>query len=244
MSIKKFKCPFCNKIYVDKKLLHAHLENKHKSQIPKGMTAAQFYFNLRNNKTGGKCIICGKPTKWNEGACRYDRICSERCQNEYRKLFLKRMKAAGKENQMNDPEHQKKMLRNRKISGTYKWSDGSKEFVYTGSYEKDFLEFMDIFMHWNSSDIMMPAPQIFEYKYGLDEDGKDKIHFYIPDVFIPSINLILEIKASDNRHYRARDIQIEQIKDKIVSKTKFRYFKIFDKKYDDFYKLLLQIINE
>ena len=64
-----------------------------------------------------------------------------------------------------------------------------------------------------------------------------------PDVYISSIGLIIEIKSEENKHYRARDIGIEEAKDKAMigfiqhSKENFKYIKIYDKNYDDLLKL-------
>jgi hypothetical protein len=230
-----FKCPFCDHKYKEKQYLYNHLENKHKEQL-NGLSPAQIYFNHKYNKTGGKCIICRKSTKWNETTERYERICDRKetkCKEKYRQMFRERMiKVHGKDTLLNDPEVQKKMLNARKISGKYKWSDG-KEISYTGTYEKDFLEFMDIFMKFPSSDIMSPAPQVFYYNY------KGKKHFYIPDFYISSINTIIEIKSFENKHYRKRDIEMEKAKDKAVLKSKFNYIKIHDKEYDEFFNFLV-----
>lgn len=230
-----FKCPLCNNKYTNKKALYNHLEDKHEDQL-NDLSPANFYFNFRNKKTHGTCIMCKEHTKFNETTEKYERLCSDKCKEDYRKMFRERMKKKyGREHLLNDPEIQKKMLANRKISGTYEWSDGSKEFTYTGSYEKDFLEFLDLFMNLHSSDVMCPAPQIIDYQY------EGKAHFYIPDIYIQSIDLLIEIKASDNRHYRERDIEIEKIKDKRVKDLKINYFKVFDKKYDDFFNYLLKL---
>ena len=68
-----------------------------------------------------KCIICKKETQWNEATERYERLCSDACKKKYRQLFRDRMKKSGKDPDkfLNDPEQQKKMLANRKISGEY-----------------------------------------------------------------------------------------------------------------------------
>ena len=80
------------------------------------------------------------------------------------------------------------MLMGRKISGVYKWSDRINNFDYTGSYERDFLEFLDNQLEWtNPTDIMSPGPT-FHYEY----NGAD--HFYIPDFYITSLDLIVEIQ--------------------------------------------------
>lgn len=239
MSSKFFKCPFCELKYIQKPSLYSHMEKEHESQL-NGLSPAQIYFNYKNKKTGGKCIMCGKPTKFNEASERYDRLCSPECKEAYREMFKKRMKDKyGTEHLLDDPEQQKKMLANRKISGTYVWSKDKKyKFTYTGTYEKDFLEFMDIFLNWSPNDIIMPAPQVFEYYY------QNKKHFYIPDVFIPSLNLIIEIKSSTNKHYRERDLVQEKIKDKILEKSPYNYIKILDKEYDNFFKTVNAIKNK
>jgi hypothetical protein len=214
------------------------MEIEHKEQLG-NFSPAQFYFNAKYGKNKGKCIICRRDTKFNETTEKYERICDRKdtkCREVYRKLFMERMKKAGKENQMTDPEHQKKMLAGRKISGTYKWSTGDYEFKYTGSYERDFLEFLDLVMSWdNPSDIMLPAPQIFKYK---GKDGKE--HFYIPDVYITSLNLIVEIKSAENKHYRLRDIEIENLKDDILGNSGYNYIKILDKNYSTFFNYLIE----
>ena len=56
---------------------------------------------------------------------------------EYKKNMIR---VKGTYNILNDPEQQQKMLANRKISGKYRYSDGTM-FTYTGSYEKKLLEF-------------------------------------------------------------------------------------------------------
>jgi hypothetical protein len=67
----------------------------------------------------------------------------------------------------------------------------------------------------------------------------------MPDVYIPSLNLIIEIKASDNEHYRKRDIAVEFAKDKAVKDTtKFNYIKIFDKDYSEFLMEVKDIEDE
>lgn len=207
-----------------------------------GMSPAQLYFNFRNRyplyKGHGRCVISGKPTKFNETTERYERFHSEREKEIYREEFKKRMlKVYGKETLLKDPEWQKKMLANRKISGEYLWSDGKTKIPYTGSYEKDFLEFLDKQLDWaDPNDIMSPGPT-FVYQYN------GKTHFYIPDFYITSLDLIIEVKASDNKHYRLRDIGMEKAKDEVIRKTKHRYLKIMDKKYDEFLKLIDEIRN-
>lgn len=239
----KFKCPFCDKEYVNSKVaLYSHMEKEHAEQV-KDMSPAQVYFNFKNkyplHKGNGKCIICGGNTLFNDKTERYERLCTNPvCKERYRQMFRDRMmKKHGKETLLDEPEQQKKMLANRKISGVYTWKDGITKFNYTGSYEKNFLEFMDLVLDWNNpNDIIMPAPQIFYYKYN------DKNHFYIPDVYITSLNLLIEIKSSENKHYRERDIDQEKLKDRsVLSSKEYNYIKLFDNKFNTLVNYLLEI---
>lgn len=240
--MKAYKCPFCNKSYVEKEGLYTHINEHHRDLIPKGMSPSQYIFNLRNKKTHGNCIMCGNVTTWNESTERYERLCCQKCVENYRDMFKQRMIGShGKVHLLNDPAQQKKMLANRKISGEYTWSDGTK-FTYTGSYEKDFLEFLDNFMRFSSRDIIAPSPHTFYYK---DEDGKQR--FYIPDFFIVPFNLQIEVKygpKNPNNHpkFKAVDEKREKLKDEVMmSQNKFNYLKVRDKDYSGFLTYLLKL---
>lgn len=227
---KVFKCPFCGRRYIEKDALLAHMEKKHREELH-GLSAKQIYFNFTNKyaltKGYGKSVISGKPTKFNEITGRYERFLPEE-KEQYRQYFLNNMKRAGKADIMKDMAHQKEMLAARHISGKYVWSDGT-EFTYTGSYERKFLEYLDTFMHWPSSDIMFPAPQLFPYTRS---DGTEHVH--IPDGYISSLNCIINIKSSTNQHYRLRDIEIEKAEDAAIKKSKFNYIKIYDNQFGKF----------
>ena len=87
----------------------------------------------------------------------------------------------GKVTLLNDPAQQKIMLSHRSISGYYVWRDYKHKSSYTGSYEKAFLEFLDLDLNFDPEDVMSPSPHTYYYEY----EGKK--HFYIPDFFIPSL---------------------------------------------------------
>ena len=242
---KIYKCPFDRLKFDSKESFFSHLETEHNDMIPKGMSTSQYWFNYRNKKDHGSCVICGKTTKWNENSERYDRFCSDKCKDIYVENFKKNMKNKyGKEHLLDDPEHQKMMLKNRSISGEYIWSDGSS-IAYTGSYERDFLQFLDILLHWNSTDIM-ECPHYFKYKVQLHNAPLTE-HTYIPDFFIPSLNLVIEIKDggdNPNKHHKIQDVdkQKEKEKDKVMmNQKKFNYIKITDKKYKIFIDFLLEL---
>lgn len=232
-----FKCPFCKKSYIQKDALMEHMTNLHNDDLC-GLPPQQVYFNYKNKyaltKDHGISVISGKPTKFNLVTCRYERFADEADRNAYREMFKKRMKKVyGVETLLTDPEHQKKMLGNRHISGSYKWSDGSIT-TYTGTYEKKFLMFLETELNWeNPKDIMAPAPMIFPY-----QDAEGNNHFHIPDFYITSLNLIVNIKSSDNKHYRLRDIQMEKAQDEMIKKSNFNYLKVYENEFDEISKII------
>lgn len=228
---KFFKCIYCTKQYISKPSLYEHMDLVHHEQL-NGLTPAHAYFNFKNHKTEGHCIICHKPTQFNEVTEKYDRLCSDICKEKYREMFKKRMmQKYGKTTLLDDPEIQKKMLSSRKISGTYIWSDG-KKYTYTGTYEKDMLEFLDKVLKMKSTDVLCPAPQVFKYKFN------NKEHFYIPDMYLICYNIIIEIKGTNN-HYQKRDLEIQKAKmNSVLKEKKFNYLIISDKKYNEFLKVI------
>ena len=242
--MKKIHCPFCTNKFIGRNAVEDHIDAKHHTDLDGSLTdipISQIVFNYANkyplDRLHGKSVILGMPTDWNPISKRYERFANEKEKELYKETFRKRMMSKyGKTHLLDNPDVQRKMLKNRKISGTYVYSDGTK-FDYTGSYELNFLEVMDKELSWKSADIIMPAPVNIPYSY----EGKD--HLYIPDVFIPSMNLIIEIKSDENQHYRKRDIGVEQAKDAILMDSNYEYLKIYDKKYDDFIVELLNMIN-
>ncbi len=231
------KCPICHKKYKDANALHEHMENEHEHSL-NGMSPKQYIFNEKYKKTHGTCIVCRRDTVWNETLGRYERICSERCREEYRTEFKKRMiDSHGKIHLLNDPNQQKKMLANRKISGTYK-TDTGYEHDYTGSYELEFLKFIDLMLEFPPTEVFSPAPQTFNYEYDSVE------HFYIPDFYFPTLNLLVEIKSHENKHYRARDKHLEKIKENAARKAGFKTLTIPDNKFEIFIDYLLDEKNK
>jgi hypothetical protein len=233
------KCPFCGRKYIHKSGLYDHMDKDHKEELH-SFPASQIYFNYRNryalSKENGKCVMTGKPTRFNEITERYERFADEKAREAYREYFKKNMKKVyGVETLLNDMEQQKKMLANRKISGEYKWSNGHTT-TYTGTYEKKFLEFLEEELNWdNPADVMGPAPMIFPF----DLNGDKKVH--IPDFYITSLNLIVNIKASTNQHYRLRDIETEKAQDEAIKRSEFNYIKLMDNDFDRLVEAISEI---
>lgn len=240
------KCAYCDRRFDEPDQYVSHLEKMHIDMIPDDMTPHQFYYFLRTGKKNGICKICGKQTfEWNEKSNKYKVFCSQTCKDKYVKQFRERMIGKyGKTTLLNEPEHQKKMLANRSISGVYTWRNVKTKTPYTGSYEKSFLEFLDVVLEWDPEDIIAPSPHTYYYEY----EGKN--HFYIPDFFIPSLNLEIEIKDggdNPNNHHKIQDVDKvkEQLKDEVMrtNKDNFNYIKIVNKENDKFL-IFLQLSKE
>lgn len=243
-----FECKLCGDGHERFKTiegLYSHLERKHNDEIPPDWSVEQFAYYLKTGKKHGTCVICKGKTKFNPKTGKYYRLCENpKCKEKNREIFEKRMIGKyGKVSLLDDPEQQKKMLANRSISGEYTWSDGSKK-TYTGSYEYDFLRFLDVLMDYPSRDVITPSPHTYYYEY----EGKK--HFYIPDVYIESLNLEIEIKDggdNPNTHHKIQDVDKvkERLKDQVLlSQTSVSYIKITNKSYDTFMKYLMELKNQ
>ena len=238
---KKYKCMYCEKRLIRKDLIN-HIYKSHKELIPENYTAARLVYNQVNKVEYGKCRVCGKETQWSEKSGRYDVLCGNpKCKEHMREEYKKNMlRVKGTYNILNDPEQQKKMLANRSISGQYKFQDGGV-LIYTGSYEKKCLEFMDIVMQIPSKDILSPGPTL-EYEY----NGQK--HFYIADFYYIPYNLIIEVKdGGDNinskdsasmRASREKTIEKERI---ITDKGEYNYIRLTDNNFAQLIEVFMDI---
>lgn len=238
--IKRFKCPYCEDRY-ERQQLASHIEKNHKEMIPQGYTSSRVAFNTINKKEKGSCIICRGEAGWNEDKKRYERICNNpECREEYIKMTdarLKNKKGITKKEMLSDPNFQDKMLKSRSISGTYVFEDNGK-IPYVGSYEKNFLEFMDKFLHVKSLDIQAPGPTI-EYYY----NGKK--HFWITDFYYVPYNLVLDIKDGgknpnkrDMPEYRAKQSAKEKA---IIKDGKYNYLRLTDNQFDQLLDIFIEL---
>ena len=94
-------------------------------------------------------------------------------------------------------------------------------------------------MDFPSSDVMAPSPHTYNYMY----DGKQ--HFYMPDFFIPSLNLEIEVKDggdNPNMHHKIQDVdkEKERLKDQVMktNSNQFNYLKVVNKQNEIFLKYL------
>lgn len=247
--MSKAKCKLCDRIFVDKNHLVTHIDKSHASQIPEGWSASRYENYLRTGKTHGNCVICKCETPWNSATGKYCRMCTkDACRKQARENATKNlMKKRGVTHSqlLSDPEFQRKMVYSKKNSGTYKFSDdnGTTQVMYDSSYGKDFLEMLDLFMNFCSCDIMGPSPHTYVYVY------KGTKHFYIPDFYIPSLNLEIEIKDggdNPNNHpkIQAVDKVKEKLKDDAMASQNVNYVKVANKNYTLFYKMLYMLKEE
>ena len=237
--MKKYNCPFCSERFYRHDLAK-HIDKKHDDELPLDYTAYRMAYDVINNKHGhGNCVVCGKPTKWNEKHQKYNRLCGDpKCAKKIKETYQKRMmRVYNKTHLLNDPEQQEKMLAHRRISGKYKWSDG-KMFTYTGSYEKKFMEFLDKIMDFKSSEVVAPGP-VLEYEF----KGK-KLH-WITDFLIVPYNLIVEIKDGGNNPnnrqmptYRSKQIAKEKM---ITNMGEYSYIRLTDNDFGQFLAIIAEL---
>lgn len=237
-STKRYKCPYCDRRDTKEKLLD-HIEDVHADLIPAGYTPARILFNSINKKEKGTCVCgCGRETEWNETFCRYERFSPDpKCKQRYIDMVNERKaRKYGDWNLAKDPEFQKKMLANRRISGTYDFKGVPK--TYTGSFERKILEFLDKAMGYDPKDVDTPGPTI-RYKY----DGE--WHDYISDVYIIPYNLIIEVKdGGDNPNSREmpsyREKQIAKEK-QIIEDKEYNYVRVTNNQFDQLLAALAEL---
>lgn len=241
---KIFKCPVCKKKYTSAKFLENHVLQEHSDLIPRNMPVAQYIFNLKNKKEHGNCVICKRPTNWNEKINKYHRFCSQKCKDAYIKEARARLvRVYGTDNLAKDPEHQKKMLENRKISKKYTFNDGGV-INCVGSYEYDFIKYCDEVMGFGSKDIIDPSHSNILFRY----EFENKERFYIPDYYMPDYNLLIEIKdKGDNNHenikIRMKAMDNEKFR-AVIESNKYNFITICGKDYTKFVELIEYLKSE
>lgn len=243
-KVKYYKCPSCKKVYNSLTPWCTHMTNCHPELIPPSWTPTRYFYYLQTKKDRGSCIICKGETEWLESRMKYARFCNNpKCKEAYREQFKNRMiNSYGKVCLLDDPEQQRKMLAAKKNSGYYEFSDGSK-VEYVSSYEQHFLMMLDHLFRITGNDIMGPSPHTYYYEYKNPEDRENEGRkFYIPDYYIPSLNLEIEIKQNTSTHPKI--LKIDKVKEKckdemMKSNPAINYIKIVDKNYDEFFKFII-----
>ncbi len=239
---KRYKCPYCDYRATRSELID-HVDKKHEALIPEGYNAARTVYDSINGKDHGNCMICKKPVyKWNDKINRYYNLCEDpKCRQKVREIALERhIKVYNKPTLLNDPEQQEKMLANRRISGSYTFSDGVKH-TYTGSYEKNALEFIDKVLEIPGKDIQSPGP-VLEYEYN------GKTHKWITDIYYIPANLLIEIKDGgsnpNNRSmqsYREKQVAKETM---VTNLGTFNYIRLTNNEFSQLLNIMADIKND
>lgn len=248
-KIDKFVCPHCRNVFPSLNKWVDHVRDDHGDilrDLPNGLgdELNRYFYYLQTGKDHGECIVCKNPTEFNPINMKYFRFCKNpKCKEKYREEFKKRMNNKyGKTHLLNDPEQQRKMLKNRKISGVYEVPHTNIKIGYVGSYELDFLKTIISRGLIDPNDIMSPSPHTYWYDYVNPDDREHEgKHFYIPDFYIPSLNLEVEIKQATNMHPKM--IKVDRVKelqkDNMMRNQKnVHYIKIVEKNYSELNEFL------
>lgn len=119
----------------------------------------------------------------------------------------------GVDNSMQSIEVNSKRIKSSFNMGEY------GDIKYQGSYELDFLK-----QYHNKVDIIRPE---FTIKY-TDNDDTEKS--YLPDFYIPSKNLVIEIKST---YYYNLHLELNLLKKKSTIESGYNYLLIMDKNYNE-----------
>jgi len=118
----------------------------------------------------------------------------------------------GEEHPMQNEDIFNKSLKSGFRSKRYK----DTEIYYQGSYELDFLE-----KFYNKIPSLTRGPRISYYIKG-------KKHYYFPDFYISSKNLIIEIKS---KYWNEKYLELNKIKSKACSDKGYNYILLKDQNY-------------
>lgn len=123
----------------------------------------------------------------------------------------------------NHPMQNEKIFNKSIKSGfrSKKYKDST--IYYQGAYEFDFLE-----KFYDKIDSLTKGPRI---EYYID----CKKHYYFPDFYVPSRNLIIEIKS---KYWNKKHLELNKIKKEACLERGYDYILIEDLKYASFLKLL------
>jgi len=208
-----YVCEACKQTYIRLCSLSRHIGLEHNKD--------DYYENYLKEENEEFCLICGNlkldEPRWDRG---YKRTCSQKCEKIFRVQQIEKtcIEKYGVKNVQQNKEVFEKQQKTAKCSFQFK----NTNIHYRASYELDFLE-----KYYNMFSDIQNAPFI-KYKF------KNKNKIYFPDFFIPSLNLIVEIKNS----YLAKRFKTQLVAKKKATITNgFNYIMITNKHYNKFNKL-------
>ena len=249
IKFPNLKCPICQKSYKDVTAFGTHMRAEHPGTIPEEWTDLRYAYYVHTGRDRGHCRECGGETPWNETTGSYAKICgSELCKKKFRDRVMAGMRARyGKVSLLDDPKYRERMLTGRKIAGEHTFADGGK-VSYMGTLEKQFLIMLDKFFRFPSADIMSPSPNRYKYYYKNPNDPlHEGEHWYVPDFYIPSCNLEIELKAGSNQ--RPKNLMIDVVKDAYKDVAMLRnpmvsYIKIYETDYHVFFQVFADLARK
>lgn len=229
-SSRKYRCPYC-RITATREKLVSHIDKYHQDMLPEGYSAAHVLYDYINKKNYGTCLICKKKIyEWDDNIARYKNICDN-------PACMQQLKIRAQGNHLDDPEVQKKMLANRKISGSYTFSDGVTH-SYVGSYERNCFEFMDTVLNIPGKDIMSPGPTIWYEWHG------EKHPWILDWMYIPAM-LCCDVKdgGSNPNNRPMEDYREKQLaKEEAISKLgTYNYIRLTDNNFGQLLSALADI---
>lgn len=238
---RKYRCVYCNQLFERDKMVK-HILDKHDDLLQPNDDVNKIVFDLVNNPKR-QCVMCKNKVDWNPTKLRYERLCNNpECKRRYKDMMYERTQNIYNKtpaDMLRDPEFQAEMLANRTISGTYKF-DNNDTIIYTGSYELEFIKFLDQVMGFKSEDIMAPGP-VISYRF------RGKSLNWITDFYLPQYNLIVEVKdggSNPNKRtmeeYREKQLEKEKA---IIKDGKYNYLRLTNKEHEQFIEMLMAIKN-
>ena len=208
-----FICENCERTFKRFCDLSRHVHVKHNPD--------EYYHKHLKTENEDVCPICGNANpylnRWDRG---YKKTCCKTCANILRQQKIEKtnIEKYGVKNVQQYKEIFDKQQKTAKCSIQFK----DTKIHYRASYELDFLE-----KYYHIYKDIQNAPLI-KYKF------KDKHKIYFPDFFIPSLNLIVEIKNS----YLSKRFKTQLVaKKKATISNGFNYIMITNKRYNKFNKL-------
>ena len=240
------KCPYCGRYKPRRDEMFEHMEKYHAAELEReGLDAARALYRSTHGTTEGACMMCGRPTAWNDATGKPRKLCDDpNCRRKMKAQYdrnLQHARGIDQHTLMSDMEHQREMLRRRHISGTHRFSDGG-EVEHVGKLELAFLEFCDRVVGLRANQVL-PSPEAFPY-----DDPKDgQVHLYIPDYYLPDYNLLVEIKDENNGNpaFLEETRYKVPLKDEAMRKQRgYNYIRISGTNYGPFMDMLFRIVHD
>jgi len=216
------QCNICKLKFKTWTGLSNHIRQKHH-------LTSKDYYDMFNNV--GKCIKCGKLTRFKNINIGYFRYCSLECSNfdpriikkKINKMYQTLLDKYGTKHTMQIPEFKRKSNTGALKLTNYILPSG-KIIKIQGSYERDFLNFALNQINENEFDF----DNIPFFSYYMNNQK----HIYYPDFYIKTEKLIVEIKSTYTQKLQGEE-QLRK-KEESVLNNGYNYITILNKNYNEF----------